>query len=246
MAAGASGAEAGCSEACFLSTVCKAAEAQPGLGSGQRKASHAAVICAPRLDYRTSKKSWLDAREPIGPGGYPAWGFVVVRTYYASEEQWQAFRKRLDVFCNAQIDEEIGEGLQYAKDTLEFKMIEDPRLEGVGHTQARKHFHAARTMGDVAAGLDLDLMILVDEDVIKSFLADGAQSSSGTSSPYLVAVDVTESPSEGTPEGYPGFFRVSMDALLSELYPKLCMGLSAKELWAMLGDGQVLWIGDDE
>ncbi|KAK7940776.1 uncharacterized protein PG986_013163 [Apiospora aurea] len=238
MPPGASGAEAGCSEACFLSTVCKAAEAQPGLGIGQRKTSHAAVVCAPRLDHRTSKKPWWDAREPIvrrgmrfadlssyvgtiltldartgaealvrwpmcgygspgsqgrqggnrpsvmhpqrvvhrascipnlrpvattftagkilaivfiiptrlfaqltqlplgahedttetGPSrrlhqppspliqtlqmrGYPAWGFVVVRTYYASEEQWQAFRKRLNVLCNAQIDEETGEGL---------------------------------------------------------------------------------------------------------------------------------------
>ncbi|KAK7940775.1 uncharacterized protein PG986_013162 [Apiospora aurea] len=125
-------------------------------------------------------------------------------------------------------------------------MIEDPRLEGASHTEARKHFHGARAMGDVAAGLDLELTILVDENIIKSFLANGAQPSSGTSPPYLVAVDVTEPLSGGTSKGYPGFFRASMDALLSELYTKLCMGLPAKELWAMLGDGRVLWIGDDE
>lgn len=70
--------------------------------------------------------------------GYPPWGFVIVRTYYASDERWQAFQERLDSMCDAQLDEETGEGLQSIKDALEFKMIEDPRLEGATHTEARK------------------------------------------------------------------------------------------------------------
>jgi hypothetical protein len=101
-------------------------------------------------------------------------------------------------------------------------------------------------MGGVAAGLDLDILLLVDEDVVHSFLGDRTNSSSEELSPYLLAVDVTEPTTDDTDEGYPGFFRVAMDALLSELYPKLGMGLSARELWAMLDDGQTLWIGDDE
>ncbi|KAJ8123340.1 hypothetical protein ONZ43_g687 [Nemania bipapillata] len=178
--------------------------------------------------------------------GYPAWGFVLVRTYYASEERWQTFQERLDKLCDVQLDEESGEGLQLVKDRLEFKMIEDPRLQGISNTEARKHFHIARAMGGVADGLGLDVLLLIDEDVVNSFLDDEAQPSSEESSPYLLAVDVTEPIEEDTDEGYPGFFRVSMDALLSELYPKLNMGLTAKELWAMLDDGQTLWIGDDE
>lgn len=100
-------------------------------------------------------------------------------------------------------------------------------------------------MGGVAAGLDLDVCLLVDDDVVESFSGGDAQSSSGVKKPYLLVVDVTEPPSAEVPEGYPGFFRVAVDALLSELYPKLCMGLSAQDLWAMLGDGQAVWIGDE-
>lgn len=70
--------------------------------------------------------------------GYPAWGFVIVRTYYASEERWQAFQERLDALCDAQLEQETGPGLQGVKDMLQFKMIEDPRLQGASHTEARK------------------------------------------------------------------------------------------------------------
>ncbi|KAI1249065.1 hypothetical protein MGN70_008673 [Eutypa lata] len=180
--------------------------------------------------------------------GYPAWGFVVVRTYYASEERWQAFQERLDTLCVAQLDQETGPGLQDVKDTLQLKMIEDPRLQGASHAEARKHFRAALAMGGVAAGLDLDILLLADQDAVDSVLdhEDSLSASSGALSPYLVAVDVREELVEQGSGGYPGFFRVSVDALLSELYPKLCMGLSASDLWAVLDDGQVLWTGDEE
>lgn len=100
-------------------------------------------------------------------------------------------------------------------------------------------------MGGVAAGLDLAVLLLIDEDVVNSILGDATHVSSRESplAPYLVAVDVSES---STDDEYPGFFRVSVDTLLSELYPKLCMGMSARELWAMLGDGQIVWTGDDD
>lgn len=178
---------------------------------------------------------------------FPPWGFVLVRTYYASEPRWEAFKARLNALCDEQLDQEAGEGLQRARESLEFKMIEDTRLAGVGHAEARRHFHTARAMGGVAAGLDLAVLLLVDEDVVGSVLGDRTPSSYSESAvalrPHLIAVDVSEPP---TGDEYPGFFPVPADALLSELYPKLCMGLSARDLWAMLGDGQTVWTGDDE
>lgn len=69
---------------------------------------------------------------------FPAWGFVLVRTYYASESRWQAFQARLDALCDEQLDQEAGEGLQKVKESLEFKVIEDPRLAGVSHAEARR------------------------------------------------------------------------------------------------------------
>lgn len=66
------------------------------------------------------------------------WGFVLVRTYYASETRWEAFQARLHALCDEQLDQEAGEGLQRARESLEFKMIDDPRLAGVSHAEARR------------------------------------------------------------------------------------------------------------
>lgn len=204
-----------------------------------------ATSSGPLLGSSTSSSNTIPPSSPLSQTlqrrGYPAWGFVLVRTYYASEDRWQAFQKRLDALCDAQLDEETGPGLQRVKDTLEFKMIEDPRLQGVDSTEARCHFHIACAVGGVAAGLDSELFLFVDEDVIASVLGED-----GDIAPYLVAVDAKEPVADETPEEYPGFFRVAGDALLSELYPKLRMGLSPRDLWATIEDGQITWTGDEE
>ncbi|KAI1371276.1 hypothetical protein F4677DRAFT_315080 [Hypoxylon crocopeplum] len=75
--------------------------------------------------------------ETLQRAGFPPWGFVIVRTYYGSESRWEMFQERLDAICDQQLDEETGEGLEKIRDTLEFKLIEDPRLENVGAEEAR-------------------------------------------------------------------------------------------------------------
>lgn len=85
---------------------------------------------------------------------YPAWGFVLVRTYYASEDRWQAFQERLDTLCDAQLDEETGDGLQDIKDKLEFKMIEDPRLQDASMAEARKWVIYLPSYLDIERGAD--------------------------------------------------------------------------------------------
>lgn len=65
-------------------------------------------------------------------------------------------------------------------------------------------------------------MCIIDEYVVNSVLGDGAQSSSRPPLPYLVAVGISEPPADNDNLG---FFGVPVDALLSELYPKLCVGL---------------------
>lgn len=210
-----------------------------------RMVSTPATTSGPLLSSGTS----TGTRPPLSPliqtlqrRDYPAWGFVIVRTYYASEQRWQAFQERLDELCDAQLDAETGPDLQRVKDTLEFKMVEDPRLAGVSRDEARRHFHIARGMGGVGAGLDLELFLLVDEDVVASVLGGDDEDAA----PYLLAVDATEPVAGETPEGFPGSFRVAGDALLSELYPKLGMGLSPGDLWATMEDGQIMWTGDEE
>lgn len=64
-----------------------------------------------------------------------------MRTDYASEQLWETFQERvLDEMCEAQLDEETGDQAQLKRmrDTLQFKAIEDPRLEGVGFDEVRE------------------------------------------------------------------------------------------------------------
>ncbi|KAI2465556.1 hypothetical protein F4781DRAFT_435313 [Annulohypoxylon bovei var. microspora] len=160
--------------------------------------------------------------------GFPPWGFVMVRTYYSSESRWEQFQEKLDAMCDEQLSGETGDGLEKIQETLGFKMIEDPRLQDVSAEEARRHFHLAKAMGGVAAGLDISVLVLGDARAVDSALTDGTNDSEA-----------------GEPGGYPGHFKVSIDSLLCELYPKLCMGLSPQSLWSMMDDAGGIWTGDD-
>lgn len=63
-------------------------------------------------------------------------------------------------------------------------------------------------------------LLLVGEDVANSVLGDATHVSSGESplQTYLVVMDVSK---PSTDDEYAGFFRVCVDTLLSQLYPKL-------------------------
>jgi hypothetical protein len=95
-------------------------------------------------------------------------------------------------------------------------------------------------MGGVAAGLDMSAVLLGDAGAVSSVLE---ASTDDSGAPYITVVDVTEA---GDPGGYPGHFKVSIDSLLCELYPKLFMGLSPQSLWSMMDDADGTWTGDDD
>ncbi len=95
-------------------------------------------------------------------------------------------------------------------------------------------------MGGVTTGLDISVLLLGDARAVDSVLNDGTNDSGV---PYISAVDVTEAGESG---GYPGHFKVSIDSLLSELYPKLSMGLSPRSLWSMMDETDGIWTGDDD
>ncbi|KAI1076083.1 hypothetical protein F5B20DRAFT_341154 [Whalleya microplaca] len=171
--------------------------------------------------------------------GFPPWGFVMVRTYYGSESRWEEFQKKLDAMCDGQLNDETGDGLEKVQKALEFKIIEDPRLKGSGVEDARRHFHVAKAMGGVAVGMDISVLLVGDVGAVDSVLNDDA---TDESVPYITAVDVTE---PGELGGFPGHFKVSIDSLLCELYPKVSMGLSPRSLWSMIEEADGIWTGDD-
>jgi len=61
--------------------------------------------------------------------------------------------------------------------------------------------------------------------------------------PYVIAVDVTGA-AKGA-NGYPGYFKVAVDSLLCEFYPKISMGLAPSALWAMMDEADGVWNGDE-
>ncbi|KAI0882060.1 uncharacterized protein GGS22DRAFT_171431 [Annulohypoxylon maeteangense] len=177
--------------------------------------------------------------ETLARAGFPPWGFVIVRTYYGSESRWKQFQEKFDAMCDEQLNSETGNGLEKVKETLEFKLIEDSRLEDVSVEEARRHFHIAKSMGGVAAGLDMAILLLGDATVVDSVLSDGTN---GNNAAYFTVVDVTGADES---KGYRGHFKVSIDSLLCELYTKLSMGLSPRDLWSMIDEADDIWAGDD-
>ncbi|KAK0630490.1 hypothetical protein B0T17DRAFT_222206 [Bombardia bombarda] len=172
---------------------------------------------------------------------FPPWGYVIVRTDYSSEARWEKFTQRvLGEMCDAQLDEETGDpaDVQRMKDTLEFKLIEDPRLEAVDDDEVRKHFRSMQDQGGIAAGLGLSICLVADKGAVDS-AADGSEM------PYLVAVDVTEEVVEMGEYGYPGRFKVAAESVLSGLYPKLEMVVSPGSLWAVIDEEGAVWNGDE-
>lgn len=95
-------------------------------------------------------------------------------------------------------------------------------------------------MGGVAAGFELGVLLMVGAGTVDSVLKDETK---GHQSSYVTVVDVTEFSQEG---GYQGHFKVSLDALLCEFYPKISMGLSPRDLCSMMDEEDGIWIGDDE
>ncbi|KAI8628636.1 hypothetical protein F5Y19DRAFT_476183 [Xylariaceae sp. FL1651] len=116
--------------------------------------------------------------------GFPPWGFVVVRTYYRSESHWEQFHQKLEAMCDEQLNGKTWDGLEKIRESLEFKMIEDPRLQDL-----IIYFHIAKTMGAVATGLDISVLLVGNAEVVDSVLNDGANNSGV---PYVTAIDVTD------------------------------------------------------
>jgi hypothetical protein len=76
------------------------------------------------------------------------------------------------------------------------------------------------------------MFFVVDEDCIRSVFDED-----GNGVPFVLAQDIEygqleEEDEEQDGESYPGFFKVSIDALLSSLYVGLQgMGMAPEELW---------------
>ena len=85
--------------------------------------------------------------------------------------------------------------------------------------------------------MDLSVCLVVTKSVIDAAL--GTQDEEKI--PYVIAVDTAE-PTTG--DNYLGHLKVAIQSLLSEFYPKLCMGLALRMIWASMDNNDDIWKGD--
>jgi hypothetical protein len=93
-----------------------------------------------------------------------------------------------------------------------------------------RYFQGVKERGDASAGLDLQMFLVVNQECIDSVLdtkEDGV--------PFVLALDVEYAHLEheqNEASTYPGFFKVSIDSLLSSFYVGLQgMSMDPEEFW---------------
>jgi hypothetical protein len=190
----------------------------------------------------------VETVERLGPSGRP-WGFVFLRVTYGDDARWAAFKSRFMELLQQSVDPELEVGWERIKDDLSIEMIEDVALDHAGlpeslkyvsiHGSSRcylgvltkysRYFQGVQERGGIAAGLDLQVFLVVNEECVNSVL-----NAEGDGVPFVLAQDVEygQQEEEQNEESYPGVFKVSIDALLSSLYVGLQgMSMAPEELW---------------
>ncbi|KAF7178508.1 hypothetical protein CNMCM7691_007207 [Aspergillus felis] len=151
------------------------------------------------------------------PEDWGKWGFVVFRTTpYGGEHEsrWAKFREQWDAILEEQVAPHRGliAKVDRAIDLLEFRWVEDPKLEGVDAAEV------ARCFGEMAAtlpqGLATSACLMVTpaslESVLTSPLPSSAPRIERQKIPFVVAKTGT---------GFNGHLNVALETMLEEFYP---------------------------
>ena len=152
-------------------------------------------------------------------------GFLCFRTVYEDEERWERWEKRFDAELEGGL---VGcAGRERVAERLMVMFVDDVNLAGVGFHDVAQAFAAVRENGDVGPGLDVGMCLMLDEKAMSSLLepVEGQES-------WVWAVDVHHDfGGTQTEDGYPGRFKVAIDALISDLWPLLATGMEPENLW---------------
>ena len=158
-------------------------------------------------------------------------GFVTYRTGYENETAWEEAINSLKEILNTQMEAPwMGTGLELIEDRL-VMAVEDEKetLGGAGFEECRKMFKVLSKEQDVPPGLNVGMVLVIDEGSIKSL----AEPEGGMQ--HVWAVDVGfEKGKAGNPEGYEGVFKVSVHALLHSLFVGLEGGMEPVDIWKLL------------
>lgn len=158
--------------------------------------------------------------------GFMDFGFLCFRTVYDDEPKWERWQEKFDTELEGGL---VGcAGRERVAERLMVMFVDDVDLAGVGFSDVAQAFEAVRENGDVGPGLDVGMCLMLDEEAMASLLepVEGQE-------PWVWAVDVNyDFNGAQTEDGYPGQFKVAIDALISELWPLLAgTGMQPENLW---------------
>lgn len=169
---------------------------------------------------------------------YEQFGFILYRTSYKDEAAWEKSFETLAMINEAQMENTMeGEGLEVLEDRLLMPMdAEDDTLDGASADDCRKRFRELRDLEAVPSGLDVGILLMVDERSIKS-LGGLEEEYDYANPPFVWAVDVDYDPvKHNYPEGYEGMWKVTPACLLHHLWVAVASGvMSPVEVWGLLG-----------
>lgn len=176
--------------------------------------------------------------EVVERGGFDDFGFIVFRTDYSDEQRWEQWHKEFHRMIDDSM--ERASGGKKIEDKCFMPTYEDEELAGATHNEILQSAHSIlcsslysvlirdrayygyqETEG-ILPGLETGMCLVVDSAVMDSLKTD---------QPWINVLDVSfdheNQPARGE---YPGYFRVAVRSVITELYPMLA-AMTPPELW---------------
>ncbi|KAK4862198.1 hypothetical protein LT330_003336 [Penicillium expansum] len=142
--------------------------------------------------------------EVVERGGFDDFGFIVFRTDYSDEERWEQWQKEFQRIIDVSMAS--ASGGKKIEDKCLLLNYEDEDMAGATHGQILQEYHEYQENESVPEGLNTD-------------------------KPWVYALDLSFDHENPLADGeYPGYFRVAVDSVITELYPMLA-ALTPSELW---------------
>ncbi|OQD69000.1 hypothetical protein PENPOL_c002G07085 [Penicillium polonicum] len=158
--------------------------------------------------------------EVVERGGFDDFGFIVFRTDYSDEQRWEQWHKEFQRIIEASIERASGGKKIEAKCFM--PTYEDEDMAGATHEEILQEYSGYRETEGVLPGLDTGMCLVVDSAVIDSITTD---------KPWIYVLDLSFDHENQLADGeYPGYFRVAVESVITELYPMLT-AMTPSELW---------------
>ncbi|KAJ5547460.1 hypothetical protein N7494_005045 [Penicillium frequentans] len=159
--------------------------------------------------------------EIVERGGFDDFGFILFRTDYSDEERWEQWQKEFMRIIDVSL--ESTSGGKEIEDKCLTPIYEDEDMAGATHEQILQAYYGYHEENEgIPAGLNTSMCLVVDLVAMDSITTD---------MPWVYALDVSFDHASPLADGeYPGYFRVAIKSVITELYPMLT-AMMPPELW---------------